>query len=63
MLGISAADIAMSTGKPRLLNVSPWLPPFCNGPKCRNKWATMFINSNRVKSYVDVIAEACVVEA
>jgi hypothetical protein len=52
----------MSPSKPRLLNVTLWLSPFCNGSKRWNKWTAMFVYRNRVQSYFYMLAEACVMK-
>jgi hypothetical protein len=59
---LSTAHVAMSASKPSLLNVTLWLSPFCNGPKRWNEWTAMFVYSNCVQSYFDMLAEACVMK-
>jgi hypothetical protein len=53
----------VSASKPRLLNVTLWLSPFRNGPKCWDKWTAMFVYRNCVQSYFDVLAKAGVMKA
>jgi hypothetical protein len=52
----------MSASKPCLLNVTLWLSPFLNCPKRWNKWTAMFVYSDRVQTYFDMLAEACVMK-
>src|SRR5215469_12709054 len=53
----------MSAGKPRLLDVTLWSAASGNGPKCWNKGAAMFVDSNRVQPDVDMLAETSVMKA
>ena len=53
----------MSAGKPRLLDMAFWLLSLRYRPERRDEWSPMLIDSHGMQTDLDMIAEACVVEA
>src|SRR5580704_7715375 len=60
---ITAADIAMHSGKPRLLDMPPWRLSFGRGPERRHKRAAMLVDANGMEADIDMIAKFGIVEA
>jgi hypothetical protein len=60
---ITSSDIGVNPAEPILFDMTSRFVASRNGPERRNEWPPSLVDANGVQSYVNMVAEAGVVES